>query len=135
MNKKQIIISKLEDLKKIYSQDESKKWSLKALSNAINEIKKFNGIIVSGDQLKNEIKGIGEKFSKRIDEILLTNDLKELQNESSNINIENILLITGVGPVRAKKWVSLGIKDIDDVKKFLEEKKIKSTHHIDIDIK
>lgn len=142
MNKKQLIISKLEELKKIYLQDESKKWNLKALSNAINEIKKFNGNIISGEQLKNEIKGIGEKISKRINEILLTNDLNELK-ESKNFNIDtnidiyikNILLITGVGPVRAKKWVSLGIKDIDDVKKFLEEKKITSTHHIDIGIK
>lgn len=141
MNKKQIIISKLEDLKKIYLQDETKKWNLKALSNAINEIKKFNSDIISGEQLKNEIKGIGEKISTRINEILLTNDLKELKelkvikNELSNNYIENILLITGVGPVRAKKWISLGIKDIDDVKKFLEEKKITSTHHIDIGIK
>ena len=53
MNKKQLIISKLEELKKIYLQDESKKWNLKALSNAINEIKKFNGNIISGEQLKN----------------------------------------------------------------------------------
>jgi DNA polymerase beta len=139
MNKKQIIISKLEDLKKIYLQDESKKWNLKALSNAINEIKKYNGDILSGEQLKNEIKGIGEKISKRINEILLTNDLKELKdltpNQNPNLNIENILLITGVGPVRAKKWISMGIKDIDDVKKFLDEKKITSTHHIDIGIK
>jgi hypothetical protein len=41
MDKKNLIISNLEKLKNIYLQDESKKWSLKALSFAINEIKKW----------------------------------------------------------------------------------------------
>ena len=136
MNKKELIINKLEDLKKIYQQNEDKKWSLKALSTAINSIKKYDGEILSGNQLKNELKGVGEKISKRVDEILETGKLSEVDDiDFDNNNLNNLLLITGVGLVRAKKWISIGITNIDQLKEGINNKKIKSTHHIDIGIK
>jgi len=140
MNKKELIIFNLNKLKNIYKEKKDKKWNLKALEIAIDKIDKYEGIIISGNQLKDEIKGIGEKISKRIDEILETNTLKELKNDLNLVtnkinNINDILLITGVGMVRAKKWNELGIYNIDDVKKALTNKLIKSTHHIDIGIK
>jgi DNA polymerase beta len=135
MDKKTLIISKLEDLKKIYQLDDDKKWNLHALSNAINSIKKYDKNIVSGEILQKEIKGIGDKISKRINEILETGTLKELNNDKDNNDLENILLITGVGNVRAKKWLTLGCKNIDDVKEAIISGKIKTTHHIDIGIK
>lgn len=152
MNKKDLIILKLEELKKIYINNESKKWNLRALSNAISSIKEYNNEIISGLQLKNDVKGIGEKISKRIDEILQTGDLKELHNNddlnntvnnsinnsinnSVNSSLNKLLLITGVGLVRAKKWIHLNIKDIDDVKRAIIDKKITTTEHINIGIK
>ena len=136
MDKKELIINKLEDLKKIYQQNEDKKWNLKALSTAINSIKKYDGIILSGSQLRNELKGVGEKISKRIDEILETGTLSILDNiDFNNNNLNNLLLITGVGLVRAKKWISNGITNIDQLKEAISNNKIKSTHHIDIGIK
>ena len=139
MSTKETIISKLKSLKNIYLLNEDKKWNLKALSIAINSIEKYEGDIVNGNQMKNNLKGIGEKIAKRIDEILETGDLKELnQNDDKNSNkdyLENLLLITGVGNVRAKKWLSLNIKNIDDVKNAIASSKITSTHHIDIGIK
>lgn len=139
MNKKELIINKLEKLKDLYKQNEDKKWNLKAVSCAVNSIKKYEGEIISGKQLEKEIKGIGEKISKRIDEILETGTLQEL-NENNIIDIKteyinNILDITGVGIVRARKWVELGLKDIEDVKRAISERIITSTHHIDIGIK
>jgi DNA polymerase/3'-5' exonuclease PolX len=70
MNNKDLIISKLEDLKKIYQKDDSKKWNLRALSIAINNLKKYDKPFISGSKLQEDIKGIGDKISKRIDEIL-----------------------------------------------------------------
>ncbi len=140
--RKNLIISKLEKLQNIYKQDESKKYNLRALNIAINGIKKYDGNILSGEQLKNEIKGVGDKISKRIDEIIKTGDLHELSEynnvpnvDNNTINLENLLLITGVGDVRAKKWLEMGIKNINDVKEAIKENKIKTTHHIDIGIK
>ena len=139
MDKKNLIISKLEELKKIYLKDDSKKWNLRALTIAINNLKKYDKPIISGTKLQEDIKGIGDKISKRIDEILETGTLDELKDfsnsESSDISLVNLLLITGVGNVRAKKWIGLGIHNIDDVKKAIIDKKIKATHHIDIGIK
>jgi DNA polymerase/3'-5' exonuclease PolX len=141
------IIFYLEELKKIYKLDETKKWNLRALSKAIDEIKNYKKTITSGKELQKEIKGIGEKIALRIDEILNTGSLAELSNsELSNINItcdnktsieyiENLLLITGVGMTRAKKWLGLDIKTVEDVKKARDNKIITTTHHIDIGIK
>jgi DNA polymerase beta len=135
MDNKTLILSKLEDLKKIYQLDNDKKWNLRALSIAINAIKKYDKEIISGEILQKDLKGIGEKISKRIDEILKTGTLQELNNTDSNNYLENILLITGVGNVRAKKWIELGCKNIDDVKNAISNGTIKSTHHIDLGIK
>ena len=80
MNKKELIIINLEKLKLSYLKDESKKWNLRALSIAINNIKNYEGEIIDGKDLKNKIKGIGDKISKRIDEILEKGFLKDLEN-------------------------------------------------------
>ena len=145
MNKKEIIINNLNKLKNIYEKDPSKKWNLKALKNAIYEISKYDKEIVSGTQLKNEINGIGEKIALRIDEIISNGFLKEINeyennnidyNIDYNINYKNPFIdITGVGDVRAKKWLDEGIKNIDELKEAINNKKIKSTHHIDIGLK
>ena len=135
MISKDLIISKLENLKVIYQKDADKKWNLRALSTAINALQKYDGEIISGTQLKNNIKGIGEKISKRIDEIIETGTLAELDDIQEDDSLKNLLLITGVGLVRANKWIGMGIKNIDDVRKAIKDNKIKSTHHIDIGIK
>lgn len=139
---KTLIISNLEELKKVYQLDDSKKWNLKALCSAINSIKQYDKPIHSGKQLKDDIKGIGDKIAIRIDEIIATGKLSELKDSylSSPIisienPIENLLGITGVGMVRAKKWVSMGIHSVDDLKKARDDGKLKTTHHIDIGIK
>jgi len=160
MNKKELILNKLNFLKELYKNNEDKKWNLKAITIAISAIKIYEGNIISGCQMQKDIKGIGTKISKRIDEILETGDLKELaelnnitvnnstnnntsNNNTSNNNspnnnndyLNNLLDITGIGMVRAKKWIEIGIKNIEDVRQAIVDKKIDSTHHIDIGIK
>lgn len=143
MNKKDNIIFNLNKLKNIYEKDSSKKWNLKALKNAIYEISKYEKEILSGTQLKNEINGIGDKIAQRIDEIINTGFLKEIsynENNNTSNNTSNELNnpfidITGVGEVTAKKWLKLGIKNIDELKEAINNDKIKVTHHIQIGIK
>jgi DNA polymerase beta len=131
------IIENLEKLQLFYKKDPKKKWGVRAISIAIKAIKEYDGVIISGTQMKTDIKGIGDKIAVRIDEIMNTGTLEELESEDEELSsYEKILLITGVGPARAKKWVNeLGCVNIQDVKKAIEEEKIKSTHHIDIGIK
>lgn len=136
---KDSIIQNLEKLQIIYKKDPEKKWGVRAISIAIKAIKEYNGLIISGTQMKTDIKGVGDKIAVRIDEIITTGTLEELGSEEKEKEVspyEKILLITGVGPARAKKWVNeLECKNVEDVKKAIEEEKIKSTHHIDIGIK
>jgi DNA polymerase beta len=137
---KDSIIQNLEKLQIIYKKDPKKKWGVRAISIAIKAIKEYDGHIISGNQMKTDIKGVGEKIAIRIDEIINTGTLEELESDDKEEGelspLEKILLITGVGPTRAKKWVNeLGCKNVEDVKKAIEEEKIKSTHHINIGIK
>ena len=135
MDKKKLILLKLEELKYIYQQDPSKKWNLKSLIYAIHQIQKYDSIIVSGEQIRKEIKGIGDKISKRIDEILETGNLAELHTyEPVNQSIDQLLSITGVGMVRAKEWLALGIRTIEDVRKAVKNHVITINHHIAIGI-
>ncbi len=134
MDKKELILLKLTALQDIYKGDNDKKWNLRAISIAINSIKKYDGDIISGSQMEKDLKGIGNKIAKRIDEILETGDLNELSLYKVNY-IDNLLNITGVGNVRAKKWLEMDIKTIDDVIKAKNDKLIDTTHHIDIGIK
>ena len=98
-----------------------KKWNLKALSNAIKEIEKYEKPIENGSQLK-EIKGIGNKISKRIDQIIETGNSSELnKKEIDNDSFENLILITGVGKIRAKNWINLG-KQFSLPRKFSKKK-------------
>jgi len=134
------IINNLEKLKSIYNTQEDKKWNIRALSIAINALKKFTDPIISGSQLQSEIKGIGEKIAIRIEEIIQTGTLKEFDHYDDIVNnnvsiMEELLSITGVGPVRAKKWIEIGVKDINHLKDLIKNGKIESTHHIDIGLK
>ena len=76
MNK--IILIKLEELHKQFKNDSSKnKFQISAIKKAIYHIKNHpNELKSKEDALK--IKGIGSKISIRIEEIINTNDLKEL---------------------------------------------------------
>ena len=70
MNIKNKILENLNKLKISYYSQENKKWQLRALTNAINNIEKYDKDIISGENLKKNIKGIGDKISKHIDEII-----------------------------------------------------------------
>ena len=71
-NSKDLIIEKLTQLKKIYDIDESKKWNYKAISTAISALKKYNGNILSGNQLQNDVKEMKNEIKE------LKNNIKEL---------------------------------------------------------
>ena len=70
MELKNKIIDNLNKLKISYYNQNDKKWQIKALTTAIQNIEKYNNQIISGNDLKQNIKGIGEKICKYIDEII-----------------------------------------------------------------
>ncbi len=147
MDNKKIILEEFLLLLSLYKQDPAKKFNAIALQKAIKSIESYDKPIQSGEQMKNEFKGIiGEKIANRIDEILETKHLAELDMyslkspESNQLIIEKNAFelfsnITGVGPVRAKQWINQKIYTLDDLRKKIEDKEIKITHHIEIGLK
>ena len=141
MDKKTLIISNLEKLKLFYLQDNAnKKFQIIALNKAISSIQSYTKKIESGTQLKTDISGIGDKISKRIDEILdphFSGTLKELENQDLKEDSYNELMsIYGVGNSRAKKWIEENnVRNIEDLKKEVSKGNIKITKNIETGLK
>ena len=141
MDRKTLIISNLEKLKLFYLQDNAnKKFQIIALNKAISSIQSYTKKIESGTQLKNDISGIGDKISKRIDEILdphFSGTLKELENQDLKEDSYNELMsIYGVGNSRAKKWIEENnVRNIEDLKREVSKGNIKITKNIETGLK
>ncbi len=130
------IISNLEALLTLYKKDPALKFKCKALNTSIPAIKAYTMEIKCGKQAMNDIKGVGKGIAERIDEILKNGVLAELQNKNEKFESMDVLKsITGVGDVRAEKWYNMGIKSIEELKIAIAEKKVTSTHHIDLGLK
>ena len=64
MDNKTLIISHLEKVKLFYMQDNvNKKFQIISLNKAISSIQNYTNEIKSGNQLKKDIKGIGESIA------------------------------------------------------------------------
>ena len=135
MNKHKII-NVLQDLYKQYQLDSSLKFKSIALSKALNKLRSYDGEIESGKQAMNDVEGIGKGISKRIDEIISTGTLKELKtNSETSIEkdaMEELLSITGIGPTRAKQYISDGITTVALLKEKVNNGEISITHHIKV---
>ena len=126
----QLIIDKLELLHKQFKNDSDKnKFQVSAIKKAIYSIKNYTDELKSKEDALN-IKGIGEKIAIRIEEIINSGDLKELNQ------LENELLnVIGIGPQKAKKFNKEGIFTFKDLKEAYDSNKIELTDDIIIGIK
>lgn len=89
--------------------------------------------VKSGDEAR-KLPGIGEKIAKKIDEFLSTGKLQKLENinkDESNIAINLLTRVSGIGPAKAKELVDSGIKTLEDLKKHQD----KLNHHQKIGLK
>lgn len=135
------------DKEKIKEPDVKKKiteysFKINNFNKALSKIKEYPNEIKSGKDLK-EIKGIGKGVISRIDEIIDTGSLKELdENTNKQLSIEHKIIldletITGIGPAKAKDLFKKNItlekllNEINKPIKHIEESNILSelTHH------
>lgn len=133
-----LIVNKLNELLQYYETDKSLKWKKLALQKALTNIINHPHQIISGDYAKQNIANIGTGIASRIDEILSTNSLEEIQNNSLNPSNDaktELKRITGVGDTRVNKWIEQGIYTINDLKQQVANGKVKLTHHIMIGLK
>jgi len=133
---KKIILEQLEKLKISYYQDSSKKWQIIAINKAIKSIESYTKEIKSGEQLQEEIKGIGSKIKDHINEIIKEGSIKCIENKDLNEqSYSDFMSIVGVGKAKAKEWISKGINTIEELKKEIKEGHIKVTNNIDLGLK
>ena len=95
-------------------------YKLNSIGKALEVIRNINFKITTGSQLK-DYKSIGKGTIERIDEILTTGKLAEVNN--ANITgehiqyIDELIKIFGIGRIKAYElYTNHGIKSIDDLK-------------------
>lgn len=160
-NKETVIII-LDELCGRYKAMPNKKFQLRAIKTAVTNLKKLDGDITSGKDASNKVTGIGKGIIKRIDEILSSGHLKELNDLDSGKagagsgagsgasggagggtsgakrakkGDKSIINVTGIGPVAVKKLQEKGYTNIDDLKAGLLSGKVKLTHHQKLGVK
>lgn len=113
----------------ILSKNELKErniYKAQAYTKVIGQLKNTQGPIYTIEDLnKLNIEGIGKSIKDKLDEIILTGQLKAailINNNPETILFEELIKIYGVGPVKAKELIAdkkINIKSIDDLRKAL----------------
>ncbi len=106
-----------------YKKDRYRK---RAYENAASAIRGYEKKIYSGKQARAEIKGIGESIGLKIDEILESGTLKQLEAINDEAKEKDKILklfegIYGVGIKIAEDWYNEGYRSLNDLKKKYNE--------------
>ncbi|MEO0236815.1 MAG: nucleotidyltransferase domain-containing protein [candidate division WOR-3 bacterium] len=146
-SKRQMIIRVMEQLidhtEKTIQQstsEEKKKhqFRLSQFKKAIGSLRAYSGEITSGQQAK-ELPGIGNGIARRIDEILETGTLSELQEQKqispTDQLIQVLTSVSGIGESHAQKFIEMGVTSLEDLKDKALKGQIKITHHMEIGLK
>lgn len=118
------------------------KFRIKAMNDAIQIIKDHPIKITSGADAK-QLKGIGSGMADRIDEILSTGTLKELEDKvtEETTAIKSLSTILGVGDAHASVWFNkYKIKSAEELmnlwkNSLLKDMDIKLTHQMEVGLR
>ena len=118
-------------------------FRIKKLNNVISILKKYPTKITSSNELKN-INGIGKNSLKRIDEIIKTSNLKELNNYAKKYKhlikkqkiIDELMEVIGIGNILALELINeYNIKSINDLITKVNNNQIKVNDKIKLGLK
>jgi len=95
------------------------KFRAKAYANAIKAVKASNVEIKSGKEAQ-QLAGVGKKIAEKIQEIIDTGNLHQVQELDKNVLQKTSILqklssVWGVGPVKAKQLYENGARGISDL--------------------
>jgi DNA polymerase lambda len=112
-----LILSNLQKLSK-QARTRGETYRAKAFDHAVDTISKLGTEITDVKQLKH-IKGIGKGITDRVDEILKTKKLAEVETVSDKDSvIDTFLNILGVGIATVERWYNKGHRTLDDIRKY-----------------
>lgn len=111
-------------------------YKLLVIKKTIDAIAGYKKKIINGSQLAN-IKGIGQKTISRIDEIIGTGHLAEIEKSKNQIlAIKELSSIYGIGPVKASEFhTKFGIRNIKELIKANKNGLIELTEQMKLGIK
>ncbi|KGO75913.1 DNA polymerase family X [Penicillium italicum] len=109
-------IEVLQQMLEYYTQT-ADQWRVMAYRKAINALQKQSNKIATRAQAR-AIPGIGERLADKIEEIVLTNRLRRLENANhtpEDLIIKEFLGVYGAGLPQASKWVAQGYRSLKDL--------------------
>ncbi|OQE31128.1 hypothetical protein PENFLA_c002G10153 [Penicillium flavigenum] len=109
-------IEVLQQMLEYYTQT-ADQWRVMAYRKAINALRKQPNKIATRAQAR-AIPGIGERLADKIEEIVLTNRLRRLENANhtpEDLIIKEFLGVYGAGLPQASKWVAQGYRSLKDL--------------------
>lgn len=129
------ILNKLYNQYKLSNEPTVSQFKANVILKLIKIIKSYNKEITKGEDLK-DIKGVGKGSIDRINEILKTSSLKELNKTDKYTILGELEKVTGIGKVRAKSLVvDYNVSSVNDLKQKVKDNKIEVTHHIQVGLK
>jgi len=134
MDYKLKILEILEKLRQ-KSQADKEPFKARAYATVIKNLKASDKEITKIDDIK-DIKGIGKSIYEKIQEILNTGELKQVEKYNEEIEaINNLLKVHGIGPVKAKELVEKNniktIEALKENKELLNDKQLIGLKYVD----
>ncbi|RUS23946.1 hypothetical protein BC938DRAFT_474359 [Jimgerdemannia flammicorona] len=109
---------KLKEMLDFYERTKDQ-WRTIGYRKAILAIKRHSNPIL-GKQDAIQIPGVGTRLAEKIEEIINTGHLRRLDNLGETAEVIKLFTsIYGVGSSLAMKWISQGLRTLDDVEKHL----------------
>ena len=136
----------IQELKKEDPKDKKIKgnqFRAKQISSVIKILKNYpEKITIKNYQELETLPGVGKNTIGRIKEIIETGKLEELDEFSKTYDnkqvkkkkkiIENLREVVGIGPSKAEEFYDKGIKDVEDLKKKVENGKIEVNEKVQL---
>ena len=113
------------------------KFKVKAYIEAIRNLKEYEGPITKGDDLK-DVRGIGDSMRRKVDEIIKTGKLKELDDLKKDpkiISRQNLQRVIGIGPSKAVNFIRQDIKSVKELQNAYKKGTVKLTRDQEIGLK
>ncbi|KAL4989695.1 hypothetical protein BDW68DRAFT_155989 [Aspergillus falconensis] len=111
-------------------------WRALAYRKAISALRNQSKKVVSRSEAI-QIPGIGEHLADKIEEIVLTNRLRRLDDTSNTVEdrlLETFLGVYGAGLTVASRWIAQGYKSLEDLRtkaSLTQSQRIGLDHYLD----
>lgn len=134
MDYKLKILEILEKLRQ-KSQADKEPFKARAYATVIKNLKASDKEVTKIEDIK-DIKGIGKSIYDKIQEILNTGELKQVEKYNEEIEaINNLLKVHGIGPVKAKELVEKNniktVEALKEHKELLNDKQLIGLKYVD----